>query len=111
MLISVGCRTDIIPQVKREERNRTWSEKLVEEISLHDRNDFNLSRSQHQSILKSIEKSWAKMNRIFPWACFLAEGAYKKVYHVWNADVDGEEAVSVMDVDLIESMGNNCHRC
>jgi len=106
MLISVGCRTDIIPQGKKEDRNRTFSEKLVEEISLHDRNDFYFSRSQYQSIVKSIEKSWAEMNRIFPWACFLAEGAYKKVYRVWNADVDGEEAISVMDVDLIESMGN-----
>ncbi len=56
--------------------------------------------------MKSIEKSRAEMNRIFPWACFLAEGAYKNVYRVWNAYDYGEEAVSVMDVDLIESMGN-----
>jgi hypothetical protein len=57
MLIRVRCRTDLIPQGKKEDRNRTFSEKLVEEISLHDRNDFYFSRSQYQSIVKSIEKN------------------------------------------------------
>lgn len=43
---------------------------------------------------------------MFLWACFLSEGAYKKVYKVWNAVVAKEEVVSVMDVDYINSMGN-----
>lgn len=103
MLISVGCRTDIIQQGKKEEKS--YSDSVVEDINAYDRNE-NYLRPQSQSIIKSMEKSWAEMNRVFPWASFLAEGAYKKVYRVWNAEIAREEAISVMDVCLIESMGN-----
>ena len=42
------------------------------------------------------ERSWGSFHGRFPWACFLAEGGAKKVYRVHNADLDREEALSVM---------------
>jgi len=51
-------------------------------------------------------KSWSDLNESYPWGCFLSEGAFKKVYKVWNVQAAGEQAVSVMDVDLIDSTGN-----
>jgi serine/threonine protein kinase len=53
-----------------------------------------------------MERSWHFLNDKFPWATFLSEGAFKRVYRVWNSTVNAEEAVSVMDVDTIEDMGN-----
>jgi len=106
MLISVGCPTDIIPRGRREDTVDAENVQKDAEFD-YDHNDIvRISDNQYQNTLKSKEKSWSEMNSIFPWACFLAEGAYKKVYRVWNAKVTREEAVSVMDVELIESMGN-----
>jgi serine/threonine protein kinase len=48
----------------------------------------------------------AVLARKFPWACFLAEGGFKKVYKVYNADMRRTEAVSVMDVDALTETGN-----
>ena len=46
------------------------------------------------------------MQTAFPWGCFLAEGAYKSVYKVWNNTKKRMEAISVMDVKSILEMGN-----
>ena len=105
MLISVGCPTDIIPRGRREDAVDAKNVQKDAEFD-YDHTDILSADYQYQHSLKSKEKSWSEMNSIFPWACFLAEGAYKKVYRVWNAKVAREEAVSVMDVELIESMGN-----
>jgi hypothetical protein len=43
-----------------------------------------------------IERNWDYLTTNFPWACFLAEGGYKKVYKVFNKKLNVEEAVSVM---------------
>mmetsp|Transcript_4479 Transcript_4479/g.4954 ORF Transcript_4479/g.4954 Transcript_4479/m.4954 type:complete len:2164 (+) Transcript_4479:538-7029(+) len=58
------------------------------------------------SVELSMERSWDYLNNTFPWAMFLSEGAFKQVYRVWNSAVGTYEAVSVMDVDVIESTGN-----
>jgi hypothetical protein len=48
------------------------------------------------SIAKSMERSWSFLTSKFPWASFLSEGSFKRVYRVWNSSVQAEEAVSVM---------------
>ena len=42
----------------------------------------------------------------FPWARFLAEGGFKQVYMVFNAEMQRSEAVSVMDMAAMEELGN-----
>ena len=42
------------------------------------------------------ERSWAYLTETFPWACFLSEGAFKRVYKVYNGRLQQEEALSVM---------------
>jgi serine/threonine protein kinase len=44
--------------------------------------------------------------RAFPWGSFLADGAYKQVWRVWNAAGRRMEAVSVMDVAALAPTGN-----
>lgn len=46
----------------------------------------------------SMEQSWEYLHSEFPWACFLAEGAFKRVYKVHNSSTSQEEALSVMYV-------------
>jgi serine/threonine protein kinase len=45
-----------------------------------------------------LERTWEFLRVRFPWACFLAAGGAKKVYKVYNASVEHEEALSVMYV-------------
>jgi serine/threonine protein kinase len=58
------------------------------------------------TVTSSMERSWDYLTTSFPWACFLSEGAYKRVYKVFNHQCQAEEAVSVMDVKQIQSTGN-----
>lgn len=44
----------------------------------------------------ALRRSWDYMMTTFPWACFLSEGAFKRVYKVFNRTRQEEEAVSVM---------------
>ena len=44
----------------------------------------------------ALRRSWDYMMTTFPWACFLSEGAFKRVYKVFNHTRQEEEAVSVM---------------
>ncbi|CAJ1903870.1 unnamed protein product [Cylindrotheca closterium] len=53
-----------------------------------------------------MEREWGFLVSNFPWACFLSEGAFKRVYKVFNHNHRVEEAISVMDVNTIESTGN-----
>lgn len=43
-----------------------------------------------------MEREWSYLVSTFPWACFLSEGAFKRVYKVFNGMHRVEEAVSVM---------------
>jgi len=42
------------------------------------------------------QRSWEYLTTTFPWACFLSEGAFKRVYKVFNHTCQAEEAISVM---------------
>jgi hypothetical protein len=46
--------------------------------------------------LTLMERPWNYIATTFPWACFLSEGAYKRVYKVFNHKFRVEEAISVM---------------
>lgn len=45
---------------------------------------------------RSSRRSWNYLTTSFPWACFLSEGAFKRVYKVFNSTCQAEEAISVM---------------
>ena len=53
-----------------------------------------------------MKRPYTFLNDCYPWAAFLSEGAFKRVYRVHNKKVGAMEALSVMDLDLIESTGN-----
>ena len=54
-----------------------------------------IEKGDNESALKS-RRSWEYLTTNFPWACFLSEGAFKKVYKVFNHKCKQEEAISVM---------------
>ncbi|KAG7361353.1 protein kinase domain containing protein [Nitzschia inconspicua] len=64
------------------------------------------STQQANHALSLMERPWEYLTSTFPWASFLSEGAYKRVYKVFNRKFRVEEAVSVMDVEEIRSTGN-----
>jgi len=66
-----------------------------------DDNSFQSQLGMKNSVTESMERSWSWITKKFPWANFLSEGAFKRVYKVWNSSVGAEEAVSVMDMELI----------
>jgi len=94
MLASVGCVDTLLNSSKRSSY----------EVDGEDEIDINLINSSNSAI-KLIDKPWSHLEQRFPRASFLAEGAYKKVYRVWNSKVNAEEAVSVMDVEHIAHIG------
>ncbi|CAM9674294.1 unnamed protein product, partial [Phaeothamnion confervicola] len=47
-----------------------------------------------------------RLARAFPWGQWLAEGAFKQVFRVWNRRLGRMEALSVMDIDAIAASGN-----
>ena len=49
-----------------------------------------------------VLSSWEPFLLAFPWASFLAEGAYKLVFRVWAEHSRRLEAISVMDVRALE---------
>jgi len=53
-----------------------------------------------------VSRTWAPVFSAFPWGTFLADGAYKSVYKVWNAAAARLEAVSTMDVGALAAGGN-----
>ena len=82
MMASVGYHQDI-----HEDENEE------EEVPMTDKEG---------SRVMSTDRDWRYLTRMFPWACFLSSGAFKRVFKVHNLAVGAEEAVSVMDVDAIE---------
>ncbi|CAB9496345.1 Conserved hypothetical, protein [Seminavis robusta] len=85
MLASVGCS----PLHANEEEGR-------EEI-----------QGEANSVAKSMERSWSYLMRNFPYASFLGQGSFKSVYKVKNSALKAPEAVSIMDIDHLESIGYN----
>lgn len=69
--------------------------------------DGSSPESNHsKKVEKSMERTWSYLMLQFPWAQFLSDGAFKKVYKVWNSKVRAYEALSVMNVNAISEMGN-----
>lgn len=62
--------------------------------------------AQDEASSKLMERPWSYLTTTFPWASFLSEGAFKRVYKVFNRTHRIEEAVSVMDLKEIKSTGN-----
>mmetsp|Transcript_29878 Transcript_29878/g.34414 ORF Transcript_29878/g.34414 Transcript_29878/m.34414 type:complete len:679 (+) Transcript_29878:1026-3062(+) len=85
MLISVGCSSS--------GDDTDDDESDVDEVL-----DTNTKNS---SIVLSMQRPWDYLLNRFPWGSFLSEGAFKRVFRVWNSAVQAEEAVSVMDVNKI----------
>ncbi len=86
MLASVGCD----PWTKGKKTD-----------SLGDADDYSLTDAQgisrwHTSVAKSLEIDWPCLLHQFPWAQFLSDGAFKKVFKVWNHRCGAYEALSVM---------------
>ena len=87
MLVSVGCDP--------------WTIGKKTSNSLDDADDYFLTDAQgissrHWSVAKSLEKDWHYLLHQFPRGQFLSDGAFKKVFKVWNNRCKAYEAVSVM---------------
>jgi hypothetical protein len=80
MLISVGCSTSAAggDGYDSDDESQLANDKLVRSVS------------------KSMERSWKFLMDSFPWACYLSDGAFKRVYKVFNANLGSSEAISVM---------------
>ena len=79
MLVSVGCDLSSAISSKGNTKNSSESDS-----------------KQQSSIVKSMERTWPNLTSQFPWAQFLSDGAFKRVFKVWNNHVGGYEALSVM---------------
>jgi hypothetical protein len=93
MLISVGCSNSLTNE------DEISGEAL--DCDSVDEPD-NCVTTIANSVAKSMERSWNFLYYKFPWAMFLSQGSFKRVYKVWNASIGREEAVSVMDLNLID---------
>jgi hypothetical protein len=78
MLLSVGCGS--------ERRN---DDEYFEKME-------SATPSNDTTAAALMERSWNYLASTYPWACFLSEGAFKRVYKVFNHQHRVEEAVSVM---------------
>ena len=56
-----------------------------------------------ESVSRSMDRSWKFLMSQFPWACYLSDGSYKKVFKVFNSTLNASEALSVMDVERIDN--------
>ncbi|KAG5189079.1 kinase-like domain-containing protein [Tribonema minus] len=63
------------------------------------------SDAEVQSAAAGARLEPGQLEARFPWGRFLAEGAFKQVYHVWNSQHSRQEAISVMDLQAIASDG------
>ena len=100
MLVSVGCED------QRFELKAAGDDDMDSDSNLDSDDDDDEGEEQLGSVALSMRRPWNFLNENYPWAAFLSEGAFKRVYRVYNSRVGGMEAVSVMDLDLIESTGN-----
>lgn len=98
MLVSVGCNPSLISDSNDDEMSDTEDVDDMKEAV-----DVTVAKA------KPMQKEWTDVLKTFPWANFLSDGAFKRVYKVWNESFGSYEAISVMDVDAIEASGNlNC---
>ena len=53
----------------------------------------------------NLLRNWQGLQNAFPWGAFLADGAFKSVYKVWNIVLKRSEAISVMDAVQLSDTG------
>lgn len=87
MLVSVGCD----PSLKGKSNDDSSIE--TDESGQADTQGVSLG---HSSVAKSMERGWPYLMTEFPWAQFLTDGSFKRVYKVWNNRCGAYEALSVM---------------
>ena len=89
MLVSVGCDPSLNDKGNNDDCSRDED----------DETDSVAVRSvspAYSSVAKSMERDWSYLMHRFPWARFLSDGSFKRVYKVWNDSCRGYEALSVM---------------
>lgn len=96
MLVSVGC--DPLRRSRRLSNESDHSD-------LCNNHDVIFGKS---SVAKSMEKGWQLLMHQFPWAQFLSDGAFKRVYKVWNNYCGAYEAISVMYVIFMSDLSFCC---
>lgn len=79
-----------------EAATNSHSNLMLSSIGCDDGNIKNLADTEKNHALSLMERPWSYLTSKFPWACFLSEGSYKRVYKVFNHDHRVEEAISVM---------------
>ena len=92
MLASVGCDPSSFMSNGNDDELSCIDEELesIEECS------DGTAVFESSSIAKSMEKDWSFLMDSFPWAQFLSDGAFKRVYKVWNENVGAYEAGSYL---------------
>ena len=88
MLVSVGCDPSFMSKATNEDPSDDGNE--------HDSIDMEAMSLKSSARAKSMEKDWSYLMDCFPWAHFLSDGAFKRVYRVWNDHCGTYEALSVM---------------
>ncbi|GMH70021.1 hypothetical protein TrLO_g14459 [Triparma laevis f. longispina] len=101
MLVSVGCED----QMQNGPKD-TNDDNMIDSDSDLDSDSDDEKEVELGSVALSMKRPYKFLNECYPWAAFLSEGAFKRVYRVHNKKVGAMEALSVMDLDLIESTGN-----
>lgn len=88
VIASVGCDPSFLAQQTDDDVDEDMDTPRDEADSIE--------RNKHASSLaKSMERDWSYF-RNFPTGEYLSEGAFKKVYKVWNKHIQAYEALSVM---------------
>jgi len=94
MLMSVGCSSSFAYNEGDE----------CDELEIHDEDEHGMSIDKNSAVVQSMKRSWDYLVQRFPWGMFLSEGTFKRVFKVWNSNVNAVEAISVMNVDQIENL-------
>jgi serine/threonine protein kinase len=90
-----------------EEKKMDVCDGAVASSSSQQQTTTTTQKSSSTSVADSMKRSWKFLHEQYPHASFLSEGAFKQVYRVFNSNTNSQEALSVMDLDLIASTGNS----
>ena len=86
MLVSVGCDSSLKELASDDSSNEEVEPDM----------DARPESKELSTVAESMRRGWPYLTGRFPWANFLSEGAFKRVYKVWNNHVGTYEALSVM---------------
>lgn len=94
MFMSVGCSASFAYNDGEE----------FDELEIFDENEQDMPVDKNSAVVQSMKRSWDYLVQRFPWGMFLSEGTFKRVFKVWNSNVNAEEAISVMNIDQIDNV-------